>query len=133
MNLNNRAVAVLLALGIAFGLPACGGEPEVCADVDALRADLDDLRAIEVQPGSLADFSAALDEVDADVARLVENAASEYEVQIDAMQSATQALTTSVGTATQAPSGPALTQVSADFGEFTTAVDDVREAVGGTC
>ena len=133
MNLNKRASAVVLALGLAIGVPACGGEPEVCADVDALRADRDDLKAIELQPGSLADFSAAFDEVEADVDRLVENAASEYENEIDAVQSATRALTTSVETATQTPSGPAITQVSADFGAFTTAVDNLQEAVDGTC
>jgi hypothetical protein len=133
MSLNNHAVAVVLALGMSVGVSACGGEPEVCDDVDALRADLDDLTTIEIQPGSLADFSAALDEVDADVDQLVESAEAEYESEIDAIQSATQALTTSVEAATQAPSGPAITQVSADFGAFSTAVGNLRDAVSGTC
>jgi hypothetical protein len=124
---------MVLALGLAIGMPACGGEPEVCADVEALRADVDDLKAVEVQPGSLADFSAAFDEVVADVDRLVEDASSEYEAEIDAVQSAARDLTTSIEAVAQEPSGPAITQVSADFGVLTTAVDNLQEAVGGTC
>ena len=133
MKRNSRTAAVVLSLGLWVGMSACGGEPEVCADVDALRADLDDLKAIEVQPGSLADFSAALDEARADVDRLVEDAASEYEDEIDAVQTATQELRASVETATQAPSGPAVTQVSADFGAFVTAVDTLQASVRDTC
>ena len=133
MLLTNRAAAVVLTLGLAFGTSACGGEPEVCADVDALRADLDEVKAIEVQPGSLAEFSAAFDGVKADVDQLVSSAASEFESEIEALRSATQALTASVETATQAPSGPAIVEVSAAFGAFTDAADTMQEAVASTC
>ena len=139
MLLKNRAGAVVLALGLAVGVPACGGEsesggePEICADVDALRADLEDLTAIEIQPGSLAAFSDVVDQIMADVDRMAEDAASEFETEVDAVQSTTGALTASVETAVQAPSAPAITQVSADFGAWTTAVDNLREAVSGTC
>jgi hypothetical protein len=133
MDLKNRAIAVVITAGLAVGVSACGGDPEICADVDALRADLDDAKAIELQPGSLADLSTALDEVEADVDRLAESAATEYENEIEAVQSASGALTTSVETAVQAPSGPAITRVSADFGAVTTAVGNLREAVGDTC
>jgi hypothetical protein len=133
MTPNRRAAAVVLTLGLVVGASACGGDPEVCSDVDALRADVDDLRAIDLQPGALADFSAALDDVRADVDQLVESAESEYEAEIDAVRSTTQALTASVETAVQDPSGPTVTQVSSDFGAFTTAVGDLRDAVGDTC
>jgi hypothetical protein len=133
MNLNKRASTVVLGLVLAIGAPACSGESEVCADVDALRADLDELTAIEIQPGALADFSAAFDAVEADVDRLLESAASEFENEIDAVQSATQALAASVESAAQAPSGPAVTQLSADFGAFTSATESLIGAVEGTC
>lgn len=133
MTLTDHAVAVVLALGLAVGVSGCAGEPEVCGEVEALRADLDDLGTIEIQPGSLADFSASLDEVEADVDRLAESASSEYETEIDAVQSATQDLTSSVESAGQAPSASAITEVSADFGAFSAAVGDLREAVGDTC
>ena len=49
------------------------------------------------------------------------------------MQSTARALTASVEAATQAPSGPAVTKVSADFGAFTTAVDDLLGSIGNDC
>lgn len=125
---------VVLALGLCVGASACSDdEPAVCADAETLRADLDDLGSIEIQPGSLADFSAALDEAADDVDQLVEDASSEFETEIDAVQSATKALTDSVETATQDPSAASVTQVSADFGVFTTAVEDLRTAVADSC
>lgn len=133
MRRNRPAAAVVLTLGLWVGTSACGGDPEVCAAVEALRADLDDLRAIDIQPGALADFSAALDEAGADVDRLVEDATSEYESEIATVRTAALALRDSVGTATQEPSGAAVTQVSADFRAFTTAVDGLRDAVTDTC
>lgn len=134
MKPNSRAAAVVLTLGLLAGTSACSEEePAVCDDVAALRADLDDLEAVELQPGALAEFSAVLDEARADVDRLVDAAADEYADEIDAVQSATQALTASVETAVQAPSGAAVTQVSADFGAFTTAVDDLLGSVGNDC
>ena len=133
MKPSTHVAAVVLALGMATGVSACGGEPAVCADADALRADLDDLQTIELQPGSLADLSAALDEVEGDVDQLVASAGSEYDDEVDAVQSATQALAASVDSAAQAPSGAAITQISADLGAFSTAVGDLREAVSGSC
>jgi hypothetical protein len=133
MLLTNRSAAVVLTLGLAVGMSGCGGEPEVCADVDALRADLDDVTAIELQPGSLAEFSTALDEVEADVDQIMSSAASEFDSEIEALRTATQALKASVETATQAPSGPAVTEVSAAFGAFTDAADTMQEAVVSTC
>lgn len=124
---------MVLALGLLAGTSACTEEPAVCDDVEALRADLDELEAIQLEPGALAEFAAVLDEAAADVDRLVEGAASEYEDEIDAVQSTALALTASVETATQAPSGPAVTQVSADFGAFTTAVDDLVGSIGDDC
>lgn len=114
-------------------MSACGGEPEVCADVDALRADLDEVKAIEIQPGSLAALSTALDDVQADVDQIMSSAASEFESEIDALRSATQALTASVEAATQAPSAPTITEVSAAFGAFTDAAETMQGAVSSTC
>jgi hypothetical protein len=134
MKPNTRAAAVVLTLGLLAGTSACAEEePAVCDDVAALRADLDDLEAIELQPGALAEFSAVLDETGADVDRLVDAAAEEYADEIDAVQSATQALAASVESAAQAPSGPAVTQLSADFGAFTSATESLIGAVEGTC
>lgn len=133
MKTKTRTPALLLALGLVVGVPACGGDAELCADVEALQADLDDLRAIEVEPGSLAELSSDLDEVEADVDQLLEDAASEYETEIDAVQSSPRDLRTSVAEAVQSPSGAAITQVSADLGEFSTAVGDLRDAVTDTC
>lgn len=133
MNLNPHLSAAALALVLAATVGACGGEPEVCAEVDALRADLDDAKSIELQPGSLAELSSALDEVQADVDRIASSAASEFESEIDDLRAATQALTASVETAAQDPSGPAITEVSAAFGAFADAAETLQEAVVSTC
>ena len=68
------------------------------------------MKAIELEPGSLAELSTALDEAQADVDQIMSSAASEFDSEIEALRTATQALKTSVEAATQAPSGPAITE-----------------------
>jgi hypothetical protein len=133
MNLTRRVGALLLTAGLAVGVPACGGDPEVCADVDALQGDLDQLKDVQIEPGALAELSADLDEVELDLRTLADDAAAEYDTEVEAVRSATSALRDSVEAAVQAPSGAALTQVSSDVGALATAVGDLGSAVSDTC
>ena len=133
MNLVRRASAFVLALVVTMTVPACGSEPQVCADVDTLKSDLSQLKDVQLEPGALAELSADLDDVESDVSKLADSAASQYDTEVDAVRSATNALRDSVETAAQDPSGPALTQVSADLGAFSDAVGGLGDALASTC
>jgi hypothetical protein len=128
-----RASAVVLALGVLLAVPGCGSEPQVCTDVDTLKADLDQVKDVQLEPGALAELSSDLDDVESDVSALADSAASQYDAEVDAVRSATNALRDSVEAAAQDPSGPALTQVSSDIGAFSTAVSDLGDALASTC
>jgi methyl-accepting chemotaxis protein len=134
MDLARRAGAVVLVLGVATGAAACGGDtPQVCADVDALKSDLSQLKDVQIQAGALAEMSTDLDQVESDLGDLADSAASQYDTEVDAVRSATTALRDSVEAAVQDPSGAALTQVSSDLGAFSTAVGDLGDALASTC
>lgn len=133
MDVTRPAAAVLLTLGLAVGGAGCGGDPDVCADVEALKADLDRVKDVQVEPGALAELSSDLDAVESDVSTLVDDAASQYDTEVGAVRTATRSLRSSVEAAVQQPSGAALTQVSTDVEAFATAVGDLGSAVSDTC
>ena len=117
-------------------LTACGGEERsaVCDDVDDLRASLTSLQAFDVSdPNILADLSVVLDQVRSQVRTLAEDASSEYDVEVDGVQTSIDGLEASAQAAVATPSAVALATLADDVRGFSAAFKDLANAVGDTC
>lgn len=134
MNRTPKTVTALLLLAVATaGLSACAEDPAICQDVDELRSDFDDLKDIQIEAGALSELATDVDEIEADVKQLVDDASTEFGTEVDAVKAATEALRAGIDGATTDPSADALVQVSDGVAALTTAVGDLSDAVSGTC
>jgi hypothetical protein len=126
------AVAVC-TLGLGTGLVACGGQPAVCDDLDALRTSVKDLQNVDIGNDALSTLTTDLQKIQADLKQLGQDASDQYSTQIDAVQKQASALGTSLQTATTDPSATSLTEVSTDVKAVGSAVSDLGNAMSGTC
>lgn len=133
----HRLSGTLVALALAGSvLTACGGEVEaaVCDDVDDLRASLTSLQAFDLSdPNVLADLSVVLEQVRSQARTLAEDASSEYDVEVDGVQTSIDGLEASAQAAVATPSAVALATLADDVRSFSAAFEDLGTAVGDTC
>lgn len=133
----HRLSGTLVAWALAGSvLAACGGEVEaaVCDDVDDLRASLTSLQAFDVSdPNVLADLSVVLEQVRSQARTLAEDASSEYDGEVDGVQTSIDGLEASAQAAVATPSAVALTTLAADVRSVGAAFEDLATAVGDTC
>lgn len=136
--MNTRRLAgILSALALTGSfLTACGGEDQsaVCDDVDALRTSLTSLQAFDVyDPNVLSDLSVVLDQIRSQVRTLAEDASSEYDAEVEVVQSSIDDLEASARAAVATPTEDALATLADDVEGFSAAFQDLRTAVGDTC
>lgn len=129
----SRCAVVLLVLGLSSGLASCSDDPEVCDDVDALAASLDNLRELQIGENALSSAQSELSGMKTEVAQLRDDAGEEYATEIDAVTSEVEALATGVQSAMETPTPAALQAVADGLRAVGTAVDDLVDTVQGTC
>ena len=133
MTMRRAAAPALCLLALAAGLVACGGQPAVCDDVDALRTSVDHLKNIQIGDNALATLSTDLQDVQSQLKQLRQDASGQYSSQIDAVQKEVDALRSSVKTATTNPSSTSFTEVTSDVKSLGSALGGLDDAVSGTC
>jgi len=136
--MNTRRLAgALCALTLTGSfLTGCGGDDQsaVCDDVDDLRTSLSALQAFNVyDPNVLSDLSVVLDQIRTQVGELAEDASSEYDAEVDVVQTSIDDLEASAQTAVDTPNAAALGTLADDVEAFRTAFQDLQTAVGDTC
>jgi hypothetical protein len=119
--------------GTSTTSPSASRTPAVCADVDALRASAEKIKAAEPGQGALATLSTQLTAMLATLEQLPADAATQYSERIDAIKTATHSLESSLRTAQRSPSAATLSAVRADVRALGDAVRGLVDAVGSTC
>ena len=107
--------------------------PAICASVDSLESSVDDLSAVEIEAGVVADLQTSLGEVQEDLAVVVADAKNEYESEIDAVEAATSTLGASLDTALATPSVANLSAVQVALESLGTSLTSLTDAVDATC
>jgi hypothetical protein len=134
---SRRLVATLVALVLAgSSLTACGGTDQsaVCEDVGDLRQSVASLQAFQIYDSNvLRDLAVVLDQIRSQVRTLAEDASSEYDAEIDVVQSSIDDLEASAQVAVDTPDAAALSALADDVKGFSAAFKDLRTAVGDTC
>lgn len=148
--MSRRVLAVAAAcLALGLGATACNegepapgpaatespgtGQPEVCAAMDDLRASVEDLASVPVDRNGLSALSAQLSEIREDLRRVRTSASGEYAPEVAALDSALDALQTSLQEATADPSSTTLGRVLQEVGSVGAAMRELGTAVGETC
>lgn len=93
----------------------------MCADVAALRASLDQLRHVNVQPGAVTEITSDLNNVRAALTTLVNNAHGQWQAQTSALSAALNTLKTAVSSLGASPGVSTISGVVSALGQVATA------------
>lgn len=138
MNSRRRLAGTLLTLALTGSLlTACGDGNEtsaVCDDVDALRASMSSMKSLDIRQGdTVSQLTDILDQIRTDVGKLVDDATTEYQTEVDAVRSGTDRLAASVDAAVAEPNAAALSTVADNVRGLGTAFKNLQDAVANTC
>ena len=122
--------AVLLLCTTLLGCSS--DEPAVCASVNGLEASWDDLKDVDLSAGADA-IRTAVDEVRADVAKVVDDAGDEFSSEITQLRTAAEQLELRGQAAVDDPSAGTLSALGAAVTEFGTSVASLVDAVADAC
>lgn len=150
-----RSKLVLAAFGLALlagcgsGSASPGGSPSaapatsssaaspssssLCADAAALRASLDQLRHVNVQPGAVSEITSDLNNVRAALTKLVNNAHGRWQAQTSALSAALDTLKTAVSSLGASPGVSTVSGVVSALGQVNTAAQNLLAAVNTDC
>ena len=105
----------------------------MCADVAALRASLDQLRHVNVQPGAVTEITSDLNNVRAALTTLVNNAHGRWQAQTSALSAALSTLKTAVSGLGASPGVSTISGVASALGQVTTAGQSLLAAADKDC
>lgn len=127
------ASAVFCLVAVGPGLTACGGQPAVCDDVDALQASVKKLEDVKVGENALSELQTDLAAIQSDIKQLSKDASDQYSSQVADVKSQATALKSSLQTASASPTAATLTRVRDDAKALGASVKDLGNAVADTC
>ena len=105
----------------------------LCADATALRASLDQLRRVNVQPGAVSQITANLNDVKAALTKLVNDARGQFQTQTSALSAALDTLKTAVSSLGASPGVSTVSGVVSALGQVNTAGQHLLAAVDTDC
>ena len=105
----------------------------MCADATALRASLDQLRRVNVQPGAVSQITANLNDVKAALTKLVNDARGQFQTQTSALSAALDTLKTAVSSLGASPGVSTVSGVVSGLGQVNTAAQNLLAAVNTDC
>ena len=105
----------------------------LCDDVAALRASLDQLRYVNVQPGAVTEITSDLNNVRAALTTLVNNAHGRWQAQTSALSAALSTLKTAVSGLGASPGVSTISGVVSALGQVTTAGQSLLAAADKDC
>jgi len=105
----------------------------LCADTTALRASLDQLRRVNVQPGAVSQITANLNDVKAALTKLVNDAHGQFQTQTSALSAALDTLKTAVSSLGASPGVSTVSGVVSALGQVNTAAQNLLAAVNTDC
>ena len=105
----------------------------LCADAAAVRASLDELRRINVQPGAVSEIISDINNVKAALTTLVSNAHGQFQAQTSALSTALNTLSTAASSLRASPGVSTVSGVVSALGQVNTAGQHLLAAVDTDC
>ena len=105
----------------------------LCADAAAVRASLDELRRINVQPGAVSEIISDVNSVKAALTTLVSNAHGQFQAQTSALSTALNSLSTAASSLRASPGVSTVSGVVSALGQVNTAGQHLLAAVDTDC
>jgi hypothetical protein len=106
---------------------------DLCANAAALRASLDQLRRVGVQPGAVSQLTSDLNDVKAALTKLVTDAQGQFQTQTSAFSSALDTLKTAISSLGASPGVSTVSGVVSGLGQVNTAAQNLLAAVNTDC
>ena len=130
-----RRTAVLLSTLTLLGgvSTACGGQPAVCDDADALRAAVQQLKDAKIGENGLSVVKTQLAEIKTQLGNLKTDASQQYASQVQTVEAASNKLKQAVATAVSSPSAASLGAVATDVQALGSSAKALADSVSGTC
>ena len=113
--------------------PSASSSSALCDDAAALRAALDQLRHINVQPGAVSEITSDVTNVKAALTTLVSNAHGRFQAQTSALSTALNTLSTAAGSLRASPGVSTVSGVVSALGQVNTAGQKLLAAVNTDC
>ena len=113
--------------------PSASSSSALCDDAAALRAALDQLRHINVQPGAVSEITSDVTNVKSALATLVTNAHGRFQAQTSALSTALNTLSTAAGSLRASPGVSTVSGVVSALGQVNTAGQKLLAAVNTDC
>ena len=113
--------------------PSASSSSALCDDAAALRAALDQLRHINVQPGAVSEITSDVTNVKAALTTLVSNAHGRFQAQTSALSTALNTLSTAAGSLRASPGVSSVSGVVSALGQVNTAGQKLLAAVNTDC
>jgi len=105
----------------------------LCADAAAVRASLDELRRINVQPGAVSEIISDVNSVKAALTTLVSNAHGQFQAQTSALSTALNTLSTAASSLRASPGVSTVSGVVSALGQVNTAGQHLLAVVDTDC
>ena len=105
----------------------------LCADAAALRASLNQLRHVNVQPGAVSEITSNISNVRAALTTLVNNAHGRWQAQTSALSAALDKLRTAVSSLGASPGVSTVTGAVSALGQVNTAAQNLLAAANTDC
>ena len=112
---------------------ASASSSALCADAAPLRASLNQLRRVTVQPGAVNEITSDLNDVKAALTKLVNDAHGQVQTQTSALSAALGTLRTAVSSLGTSPGASTVAGVVAALGQVNTAAQNLLAAVNTDC
>lgn len=109
------------------------GSSALCADAAAVRAALDQLRHVTVQPGAVNEITSDINNVKTALTTLVTNAHGRFQAQTSALSTALNTLSTAVSGLRASPGVSTISGVVSALGKVNTAGQNLLAAVNTDC
>jgi hypothetical protein len=106
---------------------------DLCANAAALRASLDQLRHVTVQPGAVSQLTSDLNDVKAALTKLVTDTHGQFQTQTSALSAALDTLKTAVSSLGASPGVSTVSGVVSALGQVNTAAQNLLAAVNTDC
>jgi len=116
--------------------PSAAASPsgsDLCANAAALRASLDQLRHVNVQPGAVSQLTSDLNDTKAALSKLVTDAHGQFQTQTSALSAALDTLKTAVSSLGASPGVSTVSGVVSALGQVNTAAQNLLAAVNTDC
>jgi hypothetical protein len=124
-------IAAMLSPAVAAG---CGAEQApVCASLESVQHSIQQLRDVNVAENGLSQLKTDLQQLRVHLDELTDQAAGQFSTEVQAVQAAVTQFRTTVTTARADPSAVNLAAVRTAFAAVPAAVNNLGQALAGTC